>query len=314
MTTPDPQYIDLLGQIHAAEQAGGSTDPLVEQLHTRYLELVRGGTTGNGYPYPDPTDPLAEGADAIRSLAEALTNRTVTVLPSNSVAESDPFTAYPRGISTVDLSTAAGASWPTGSSSTVMTIVAAADRAVQLAYRNTAGTNTFGYYRSGNPSGWSPWIGATGPFGEAGGSVVFPTTAAGAVSSVTVTFPAGTFNRGPNVVISGYTASPGNRHVSAASSTATSFIAYFANDRTDAGAVAAHWNATQMNSAAAPSLLVAAADAVVRCPTDGCDNENVPIAIPTSWLDDDGVEHPVDQVICGVCGTILAPLAIGPIS
>lgn len=75
MTTPDPQYVDLLGQITAAEASGASPDAisaLTEQLHTRYLALVRGGTTPHGFPYPDPTDPLAEGADAIRALAEAI--------------------------------------------------------------------------------------------------------------------------------------------------------------------------------------------------------------------------------------------------
>lgn len=30
------------------------------------------GTTSGGLPYPDPTDPVAEGADAIRALAEKL--------------------------------------------------------------------------------------------------------------------------------------------------------------------------------------------------------------------------------------------------
>ena len=30
------------------------------------------GTTPSGLPYPEPTDPVAEGADAIRALAEAI--------------------------------------------------------------------------------------------------------------------------------------------------------------------------------------------------------------------------------------------------
>jgi hypothetical protein len=30
------------------------------------------GTTPNGFPYPEPTDPVAQGADAIRDLATAV--------------------------------------------------------------------------------------------------------------------------------------------------------------------------------------------------------------------------------------------------
>jgi hypothetical protein len=30
------------------------------------------GTTAGGLPYPEPTDPIAEGADAIKALAEAI--------------------------------------------------------------------------------------------------------------------------------------------------------------------------------------------------------------------------------------------------
>src|SRR5215831_5401731 len=74
MSTPDPDYVAIRQQI---EDATG-TDPhadvtsLVEALHARYLDLVRGGSTGRGLPYPSPTDPLMEGADAIRALAEAI--------------------------------------------------------------------------------------------------------------------------------------------------------------------------------------------------------------------------------------------------
>lgn len=67
MSTPDEQYEQLL---RAAEDA--ATPELLEQLHARYIELLRGGTTVSGLPYPYPTDPLSEGADAIRALAEAI--------------------------------------------------------------------------------------------------------------------------------------------------------------------------------------------------------------------------------------------------
>lgn len=59
------QLVQLL-QAPAAQHAD-----LAEQLHATYLALALGGTTPGGYPYPDPTDPVASGADAIRALAEA---------------------------------------------------------------------------------------------------------------------------------------------------------------------------------------------------------------------------------------------------
>lgn len=66
-TRADPEYTALYRRLRAE---GGIE--LREQLHTRYLELGRGAVTPGGLPYPDPTDPVAEGANAIRALAEAL--------------------------------------------------------------------------------------------------------------------------------------------------------------------------------------------------------------------------------------------------
>lgn len=59
--TADSQWLERV-------QAGD-----IDGAHARYLELVRGGVTPvAALPYPDPTDPVAEGADAIRALAEAV--------------------------------------------------------------------------------------------------------------------------------------------------------------------------------------------------------------------------------------------------
>lgn len=67
VTGPDPEYVALYRRLRAE---GGVE--LRDQLHARYLEIGRGATTPAGLPYPDPTDPVAEGASAIRALAEAL--------------------------------------------------------------------------------------------------------------------------------------------------------------------------------------------------------------------------------------------------
>lgn len=75
MSEPDEQYESQLAEASAADDAGAPRDDvleILERLHATYLELVRGGVTPTGLPYPAPTDPLSEGADAIRALAEAV--------------------------------------------------------------------------------------------------------------------------------------------------------------------------------------------------------------------------------------------------
>lgn len=87
MTEPDAEYSALLVQLAGATPGTPAADALAEQLHTRYLAIVRGGVTSTrGYPYPDPTDPVAEGADAIRALAEAIgsLDQPWTVVPPAS--------------------------------------------------------------------------------------------------------------------------------------------------------------------------------------------------------------------------------------
>lgn len=63
----DAEYADLLRQYLAAP-----TEQLRELLHNRYQALALGDTTSAGLPFPDPADPVAAGADAIRALAEAI--------------------------------------------------------------------------------------------------------------------------------------------------------------------------------------------------------------------------------------------------
>lgn len=70
LTHPDPELEALFRQLRQAPP-GADTTELEQQAFTRYLAVGRGGTTPGGLPYPDPTDPISEGADAIRALAEA---------------------------------------------------------------------------------------------------------------------------------------------------------------------------------------------------------------------------------------------------
>lgn len=42
--------------------------------------------------------------------------------------------------------------------------------------------------------------------------------------------------------------------------------------------------------------------ATVTCRTKDCGNEGEPISLEIGYLDDDGIEHEVDAIVCGVCG------------
>ena len=45
------------------------------------------GTTSNGFPYPEPTDPIAAGADAIKALAQAVDLKRSAVVANHTVAQ-----------------------------------------------------------------------------------------------------------------------------------------------------------------------------------------------------------------------------------
>lgn len=47
------------------------------------------GTTAKGYPYPDPTDPIRDGADEIKALATAVDTR-LGVMASGTVSLTTP--------------------------------------------------------------------------------------------------------------------------------------------------------------------------------------------------------------------------------
>jgi hypothetical protein len=40
----------------------------------------------------------------------------------------------------------------------------------------------------------------------------------------------------------------------------------------------------------------------VTCHTEGCGNEGIGLELDLTWTDEEGTEHAVDQVVCGVCG------------
>ena len=80
------------------------------------------GTTPNGLPYPDPTDPLTEGADAIRALAESVDDALTGALFGGSAVWGTPgpgpvkriggyWEGPPDGASAALLNLATGTPW-----------------------------------------------------------------------------------------------------------------------------------------------------------------------------------------------------------
>lgn len=142
MSDPDPEYVDLLRRL---KDGDGDPEELVEALHSRYLALPRGGTTaGRGYPYPDPTDPIAEGADAIRALAEAIG------------ALDQPWTVV-----------APASGWSTGSSSSQFALMR---RDLMIFTRGTLYGGTAGSTAATVPTWARPRITVTVPVPNTGGS------------------------------------------------------------------------------------------------------------------------------------------------
>jgi hypothetical protein len=154
----DTEYAQLLAQL-LADPANAT---IREALYARYVEISPlGGTSTDGYPYPVPTDPVAQGADAIRALAEALNGRTFVSITANKPNAAAVATAYPVATSLMYLtsSEAQAGGWPSSTYSIVETLrTALTTIAVQYVHvLNANGGPPTLYYRTGNTTVWSAW-------------------------------------------------------------------------------------------------------------------------------------------------------------
>lgn len=73
LTAPDPQLEAIYQEMRDAPP-GADLVALADRAQSRYLALIdpRATTPGSLLPYPLPTDPISQGADAIHALASAL--------------------------------------------------------------------------------------------------------------------------------------------------------------------------------------------------------------------------------------------------
>lgn len=270
------------------------------------------GTTPNAaLPYPEGTDLVMDGDDAIKALATALDTNTLIRMSSKPVA-ADPDSAYPLGWSFMYLTgtESAAGGWPQpGNFWRVFTFKVSANNTFQYLVRATASVSTV-LYRNYASGAWSPWSG-NGPFAKASGIASFGTVTAGSSKSVAVTYPANRFTQVPVTLASAITGTPHARNASTSPGGTTGVNVYFGNsgssDVTDAQA---YWAAEQASSSSGgfstfAALADAGPDSTVTCPTEGCENEGIAIPVNSTWTDDDGVEHPMDGFECGPCGTNL---------
>ncbi len=162
------------------------------------------GTTTKGIPFPEDTDPVAQGAQAIKALANDLDFSKIVQLDPTKVVAASAATTYPMGLSAMTLSTAnaSAGNWPMATSSQLLNLRADADgRCAQFLFRNSsADASRQVYYRMGNSGGWAGWI-RVALGGLASGSVSLPLNTAQTAGAVAVTFPSGLFGSAPSVTV-----------------------------------------------------------------------------------------------------------------
>lgn len=165
---------------------------------------MAGQTSIRKLPFAQAGEPLQQFPAVSQSLAEALDSTLFP--PAAGKTPNDSFASYPLGISVLGLTSAVvtAGGWPAGSWQLVTIRRANNDQAAQFLCESTSTGRAEVRYRSGTVAGWSPWfqvVSKDTARGMHAGEYTF--TASAALQSRTITFPAGTFQTKPFVVVSG---------------------------------------------------------------------------------------------------------------
>lgn len=274
-----------------------------------------GNTPSALLPYPEGTDFVMDGDDAIRALAEALDTKVFALLAQDAHAGADTPDLYPAGVSVMPVSSAS-VGWPT-TTGLVITQKFDATRVQQFFYS----TLSRAWYRSGNATVWTNtgWVGMASPYAQADGSASITSAPAGTHSDITVTLPSGRFSQPPVVTATSRTSIPFQLGaVGITGTTTSSFVLTVMNNTSSARGISVYWMAAQATDTSALGLMAAAAarlaapagdagdagdTATVTCPNPECMNYGIPITIRTSWVDEEGNTRTVTNVSCGGCGT-----------
>lgn len=277
------------------------------------------GTTTNGLPYPEPTEPVAEGANAIKALALALpSNRVITVVASDTIAVTDLPTAWPDGLSTAYYTTSgAGGAWPFRPCQ-VVTLRRGGTPVAQWVIPHTT-TQPRILFRAGSASSnaWSPWVGGTAPYGQWAGQFTVSALVYGDSKDTTLTFPTGRFNRAP--ACSGIIGSPryGYQIMTRSGSSVTIRCSnYSGGDASSSTTVDVGFTqATDLSNVGFEAHDESADYWVwVMCPTEGCPQQGQPLNLNIGYIDPDtGLPTTSGEIQCGGCGTILIPSETEPV-
>lgn len=179
----------------AALAANGQAPPSV----TRPVFAFRADATA-GLEFEYTTDGAAwrvlpTTSAAVLGAGNTLDYSLLKPLDPATITASSPVESFPLGWSGMSMSgaNATAGGWPTsGGSAQLLVMKLAADRSIQILFRNS-NTNAFAAYRVNDTTGvQSPWFGLVGPYTEATGSVQVPSTS-NPTATVQVTYPAGRF-------------------------------------------------------------------------------------------------------------------------
>lgn len=204
-----------------------------------------GSSASFGWPFPLPTDRLADGAAVIGSFVQALDGM---IIPGSSKPASDLQPTYPLGFSTMAVS----APWaPTGGWMGMGQVITfrrgGGDWALQLFVLNSITAPRL-YMRHGSNGAWSGWHTVAGnplPDAMAANNVVI-TPAANSTASAAVVFPSNRFTDNPRITATPLTTTPNSAATGVNNVTANGFTMYLY--RTTATSTTIHWTAVQMDA------------------------------------------------------------------
>lgn len=187
-----------------------------------------------GWPFPQSTDKIAEGAVNIEDLADSVQDQFF--LASNKFAATESHLSYPQGMSIMAVNNSSG--WPYGGIVTTWVRLGSSFVVQWFTWQTStvsAQKTQIRYgYSTGSPSApvWSAWktvASAGSPTAQATGTIVcqMPNTTDRDVQAYSVTFPSGRFATTPRIFLNYGTSAPVQVNVSIGSPSATSVIIYY---------------------------------------------------------------------------------------
>lgn len=207
-----------------------------------------GSTPVFGWPFPLPTDPIAQGAGVIGNQVQAA--EAQVVLPPDSRNASNGVENYPLGISLMSITTAnaAAGGWPIASSAILLT----ARRpdgiaALQFWIQNVTGSPQIRFRIINNTgmSGWDTVAGRPVPDAMASNQITLTPPSGGGTVTGAVVFPSGRFTAAPRLALAVMSTLPQNVSASATVPTNSGFTMYLYRPSNVGTSI--HWLAVQMD-------------------------------------------------------------------